>query len=421
LRFFIPEQDQRRRRQVLGTVYLGIMATTVLWTTILFLFRGKITTLLLENDPAGGVFWLAFIILAIDGLSFIPVLYYRSVQNAPRYVFIIFLEVLTNLGLNVLLVGFLGWGIRGVLVANIVSSAMKLLVSLPGVWRQMLPRWSPQLWRDLLRFGLPTMPAVAFALLTALSDRYILNIFFDREIVGIYAANYKIGMAMALVVTAFRFAWHPFFLSISEQSEARQTYARILTLYVAGGGFLFLLVSLLAPPVLTLELGGHSILPPQYRAGLSIIPLILLGYLFQGVYVNLVVGMYIRKRTHLAPLFTGSGVLLNLGLNLGLIGGLGFGYQTAAWAMLLANLGQAGVCLLVSRRFYPVPYEYGALFRLFLVLGLLFGAGTMLVDDLTWIRIPLVLLFIPALGWIRVLDLHQAPGLLRNLFRRGIG
>jgi len=419
MRFFIPEKDSGERRRVLGTIYSGILMTTLLWLVMLFVLKQPITTSLLGEDPSGSVFWLAFVILAIDGLSFIPVLYYRSIGNAPRYVAIIFIEVLVNLSLNVLFVGFWGWGIKGVLIANVVSSGIKLLLSLIGVIGKMELRWSWSRWKPMLAFGLPTMPAVAFALLTALSDRYILNYFFDREVVGVYAANYKIGTAMGLMVTAFRFAWHPFFLSISDQADARKTYARILSLYLAVGGLFVLTVALLAPPILTFEVGGRAILPGKYQAGLGVIPLVLLGYLLQGVYVNLVVGMYIEKKTKLAPLFTGTGVVLNLGLNFFLIGVCGWDFHASAVALVVANLGQALVCWAVSRRFYPVPYDLWSMGKVVVVLAVLYFLGAQLQGHWAWLRLFLVAAFLPLLDLLKVITLKNLPSMLRGLLRRG--
>ena len=376
MRFFIPEKNQERRQQIFSVVYLSILASTVLITAVLFLAKTPLSDLLLGDDPARSVFGLAFIILAIDGLSFMPVLYYRSIQKPGRYVSIIFAEVFINLGLNVILVGFLGWGLKGVLIANICSSLIKLLVASPSIFKNLTFIWNSILWKDMLKFGLPTVPAVLFAMIVSLGDRFLIKYFFDQETVGIYSAGYKIGMIMSLVVTAFRFAWHPFFLSIADQENAKETFARILTLFMVVGSFVFLSVALLAPSVLTMEIYGKAIITPAYADGLRILPYILVAYLFQGVYVNLVVGMYIKKKTYLAPLFTGTGMLLNLGLNFLLMGVFGFDFVAAGIAAVGSYLGQSYLLYRVSKKFYPVPYERNLLFRLLVIVAVLYAIPT---------------------------------------------
>jgi len=418
MRFFIPEKNPERRQQIFSVVYLSILATTTLITIILFLSKAPLAQLLLGDDPAKSVFALAFVILAIDGLSFMPVLYYRSVQQPVRYVGIIFAEVLINLSLNVVLVGFLNWGLKGVLVSNIFSSLGKLLFASPAVFKNLSLNWDSRLWKDLLKFGLPTVPAVLFAMVVALGDRFLLKYFFDQETVGIYSAGYKIGMIMALTVTAFRFAWHPFFLSIADQKNAQETFARILTLFLIVGSFIFLLVSLLAPPVLTMSFHGKAIITPAYADGLRIVPYILLAYLFQGVYVNLVVGMYLKKKTHLAPLFTGTGMLINLSVNIVLMGYLGFDFTAAGIAALSSYVGQSYLLYRASQRFYPVPYEIGKLFRLALVVGGLFFLPRLVPAQTLPISIVMVLAYFPLLSATRVLSMAQIKAAGRQLLTR---
>jgi len=418
MRFFIPEKDQHRRQQIFSVVYLSILMTTTLITLLLFAAKTPLANTLLGADPAKSVFALAFIILAIDGLSFMPVLYYRSIQQPVRYVSIIFGEVLINLGLNILLVGFLRWGLKGVLVANICSSLVKLLLASPAVFKNLNFFWNTRLWKDLLKFGLPTVPAVLFAMVISLGDRFLLKYFFDQATVGIYSAGYKIGMIMALAVTAFRFAWHPFFLSIADQENAKETFARILTLFMIVGAFIFLTVSLLAPPVLTLEFHGHAIITPAYADGLRIVPYILLAYLFQGVYVNLVVGMYLKKKTHLAPLFTGSGMLINLTINITLMGYFGFDFTAAGIAVLASYLGQSWLLYKASQRFYPVPYELGKLFKLTVLVAVLFFLPQLIPARILWLSVLSVLIYFPLLVGLRVIAPHQAWDLLRSMQRR---
>ena len=421
MRFFIPEKDKQRRQEIFSVVYLSILGTTAIITAALFLSKAPLSDLLLGDDPASSVFALAFIILMLDGLSFMPVLYYRSIQKPVRYVSIIFAEVLINLSLNVLLVGFWGWGLKGVLVANIASSLIKLVFAAPSIFQNLKFSWNSLLWKDLLKFGLPTVPAVLFAMVVALGDRFFIKFFFDQATVGVYSAGYKIGMIMALMVTAFRFAWHPFFLSISDQDNAKETFARILTLFLIVGSFVFLLVSLLAPPVLTMEVYGKAIITPKYADGLRILPYILLAYLFQGVYVNLVVGMYIKKKTYLAPIFTGTGMIINLSTNLLLMGVFGFDFVSAGIAAIGSYIGQSWLLYLVSKRFYSVPYETGKLLKLAVLVTVLFFIPQIIPGQGFVMSMVVVVAYFPLLSATGVLSMNQIKTAARQLISRKAG
>jgi len=418
MRFFIPEKREAKRKEIFSVVYISILTSTFLITALLFLTQTSLSKLILGDDPAKNVFVLAFIVLAVDGLSFMPVLYYRSIQKPLRYVSIIFSEVLVNLSLNILFVGFWGWGIKGVLIANISSSSIKLIFAFPAILKNLSVSWNTQLWKDILKFGLPTVPAVLFAMVVALGDRFILKYFFDQETVGVYSAGYKIGMIMALLVTAFRFAWHPFFLSIADQKNARETFARILTLFLIIGSFVFLLIALLAPPLLTMDIHGKAIITPAFSDGLRITPYILLAYLFQGVYVNLVVGMYLKKKTYLAPLFTGTGMVINLTTNIVLISIFGFDFIAAGIAALAAYIGQSYLLYRVSRRFYRVDYEIHKIVKLAIVVLLLFGISSLTSEWKTQISLGSIIMFFPLLSLVGVLSFSEIRAAAAGLVSR---
>ncbi|MCF7806960.1 MAG: oligosaccharide flippase family protein [Candidatus Marinimicrobia bacterium] len=418
MRFFIPEKGEKRRQEIFSVVYISILVTTSIITAVLFLSENALATLILGDDPAKDVFALAFVILAVDGLAFMPVLYYRSIQRPLRYVSIIFAEVVVNLSLNILFVGFYGWGLKGVLLANIFSSSIKLIFAFPAILKNFKFDWKIKLWKDILKFGLPTVPAVLFAMIVALGDRFLIKYFLGQETVGVYSAGYKIGMIMALVVTAFRFAWHPFFLSIADQKNAKATFARILTLYLIIGSFIFLFVSLLAPPVLTYNISGKAIITPAYEAGLRIIPYILVAYLFQGVYVNLVVGMYIKKKTYLSPLFTGTGMLINLTTNILLMGYFGYDFVSAGIAAILSYLGQSYLLYRVSRKFYRIDYEIKKILRLGLIVAVLYFTPQVLPEQTVIMGALSVLLFFPALSAFGVLSGSEIRSAARQLLSR---
>ncbi|MBE9541613.1 MAG: hypothetical protein IMF01_04775, partial [Proteobacteria bacterium] len=206
--------------------------------------------------------------------------------------------------------------------------------------------------------------------------------------------------------------------SIADQKSAKETFARILTLYLIVGSFVFLLVSLLAPSVLTLEFYGKAIITPAYADGLRIIPYILLAYLFQGVYVNLVVGMYLEKKTHLAPLFTGAGMLINLSVNIFLMGYMGFDFTSAGIAVLVSYLGQSFLLYKASKRFYPIRYELNKIARLGIIVAVLFFLPGLYAEGHIYLSLIAVLAYFPMLSAFQVLGFGQIKTAATRLLSR---
>ena len=95
-------------------------------------------------------------------------------------------------------------------------------------------------------------------------------------------------------------------------------------------------------------------------------PVVLIGYLFNGMYVNFMAGIYIEKKTSHLPYITGIGAAVNVVANLLMIPK--YGMLGAAWATLFAYAAMALVLYFVSHRFYPVHYEYARLLKIWLAL-----------------------------------------------------
>ncbi|MBC8203931.1 MAG: polysaccharide biosynthesis C-terminal domain-containing protein [FCB group bacterium] len=249
------------------------------------------------------------------------------------------------------------------------------------------------------------------------SDRKLLEVYRGLEEAGLYSAGYKMGMFMAILTTAFRFAWQPFFLSEAKNPEAKQLFARIFTYFFLTAGFLFMLFMFYAPDILEwkLPLWNISILDPRYWPGMAVFPIILLAHLFDGIYSNFTVGVYLKNKTKVVPLIIGMGAVFNLGANFIVIPV--HGMMGAAWTTLGAFIIMAVSLQLYIRRIYYIPYEWSRIFKLGLIIMVLSALYFFYPKFILW-RLMLTVLF-PILllitGFFGKTELIR----LKNLVSRG--
>ena len=125
-------------------------------------------------------------------------------------------------------------------------------------------------------------------------------------------------------------------------------------------------------------------------------PVVMIAYMFYGIYVNFIVGIYIKKQSKYLPMITGISALINISLNYLLIPGSGIvnGMMGAAVATVTAYAAMALILLIVTRRFYHVEYEYRRLFHLVAVICLLFWISTIQpVDASTLMKAGLIIAY----------------------------
>ena len=108
-------------------------------------------------------------------------------------------------------------------------------------------RFEPPLLRRMLRFGLPTMPAELTLYSLSFIDRIIIVRLAGLAEAGLYALAVKFANGMQVLVRGFHLAWPPLAYSITDDDEARRSYALIVSWFVAVISFAVVGLWLLAP------------------------------------------------------------------------------------------------------------------------------------------------------------------------------
>ena len=327
-------------------------------------------------------------ILAIDASTALPFAKLRAEHRAWRFAGIKLAEIFITIALNLFFLVLCpkllaAWpesplaayyhpqqGVAYIFLANLLASIIKFLLLLPE-FRGIRLRPAPGILRPMLGYSLP-MVIIGFAgMVNEMLDRAILKLLLPYDLatnlkmLGIYGACYKLSILMSLFVQAFRYAGEPFFFSYAGRADAKRAYALVMQYFVIAGIFIFLLVSL------CLDFFQYFI-GAEFRAGLGVVPILLLANLCLGIYINLSVWYKLSNRTGLGAWVALAGAGLTIGLNIILIPR--WGYLGSAWATLACYGFMMCVSWLLGRHYYPIDYPLGKIsFYLLLALGLYFG------------------------------------------------
>ncbi|HYM19779.1 MAG TPA: oligosaccharide flippase family protein [Candidatus Kapabacteria bacterium] len=317
------------------------------------------------------------LILLFDGLSVLPFADLRLEHQAKKFAGIKLTTICLTLILNfVLILGF-HFGVEGIFVANLIASAVQLMLLTPVIVRKygfrvsgigfrksapltpntqhLTPTRYP---RKMLTFGLTNVPAYLGAMMVQVIDRPIVQVYLGLGAVGVYQANYRMGFIMMVFVSLFEYAWRPFFMRQhkTDDARARELFSRVFTYFMLVALVAFLLLSFFLPYILSTPVFGRRLLRADYLSGMSIIPVVLFAYIFQGAYTNFIAGIYIKERNKTLPFITGLGALVNVVVNLALIPILGI--MGAALATLAAYIAMAIAIYIPSQKAYPIKYEW---------------------------------------------------------------
>lgn len=354
-------------KQIFSTPFFSILITSLILSGLIFINAGHLSSIIEVPVQFEDTIKYSAIILLLDSLSIIPFAALRLQRKVKMFATIKLVNIVVNVAANVVLLLRYHTGVEGIFISGVIASAVTLALLLPEILGRLSFDFLGKLYNALLKFGLPYIPAGLAAMMVQVIDRPILLAMTNESTVGIYQANYRLGIFMMLVVSMYDYAWRPFFLTHANDLDAKQLFSKILTYFTLFSSILILLVSLYIDDVVKFKIFGRFIINPAYWSGLGIVPIVLLGYLFNGIFVNLMAGIYIEKKTSHLPYITGIGAAINVIVNLLLIPK--FGMFGAAWATFFAYAGMALAIYIVSQKYYPVKYELGQLLKIGVATG----------------------------------------------------
>lgn len=306
----------------------------------------------------GDLVWMLAIALGLDAMTAIPMARLRLEGRPWRFVAV----NMTNIGVTVALSLWFfayrkpldpGIGVGHVFLINLVASAVKLLLLLP-LWPY-FARIERALLRPMLAFAWPLAIAGLAGMVNETADRAVMKFLLPAGIadeqLGIYGACYKLAVIITLFIQAFRMGAEPFFFSHAKEKNSKETFARIMNVFVAVCMAAFLAV------MLFLDVFKWFIPNPAYHEGLRVVPILMLANVFLGIYYNQSVWYKLTDRTK-----AGSSIaLIGAGITLVLLFALvpRFGYMGAAWATLICYASMAAISYAWGQRHYPIPYNVG--------------------------------------------------------------
>src|SRR5687767_655535 len=347
-RFTFDSQDPARRLLVLRTSFWFTMASATAGLAAGWLLASPIADALGLDDA-----WLvraAFVgIWAQMNYEQLTAVF-RVEERSGLFVLASLANVAVTVVATVLLIVVWDQGALGLIVGNFLGTLTVYLALLGYRRAQLGLSFSRELLREMNRFGVPLVPASLALIAMNLGDRFFLNHFAGIEEVGRYEIGVRIASAMVLLLTAFRTAWPAFAYSIDDETEAKRTYAFVLTYLVAIASWLALALGLLAPWLVRL------LATPAFYEGQRVVAPLAFGGMAYAAYIVMAIGVGRAKRTQFNWAITGLAAAANVILNLILIPP--YGMMGAAVATVVAYGVMFVAMTWYAQRVYRAPYQW---------------------------------------------------------------
>ena len=354
MKYYIDAKGEEKKKYF-TTIFISQFVTSLIFSGLLFISASIIAPIILGGRHTF-LLQLVAIILFFDVLWMLPLLILRAEEKPKHYIILSLLNVVLLMSFNIYLVVYKGLGLQGVLIGNIAASGLLLLATLPIILRNIkISLLDKVVLKQVLRFGLPFFPAGIFTMIMELSDRYLLEWMTNTSLVGIYSAGNKLGMFGMLLVLGFNMGWTPYFLKIGKQKDAPIIFSRVATYFLGISGFFIVFISLWIDYVVRINIGSVTIFGSEFWSSTQVVPLILLGYYFSGLFVLQLPGVFILNKTNWMPILRGVGASVSIVANLILIPI--FDIIGAAMGKVIAYFCMAAAIYFMTKNIYPIPFR----------------------------------------------------------------
>lgn len=352
---YFEEGNSETKSKTVWTAFSLTLLSAMLLTIVSWLFPSVIAELIkipTEHEK------LAALTLTSSALSIMTTAFSQRVQfekQARMYVITTVFVALISISVSVITVVFLGWGVTGMVMGQLVASIVSFLTFSCTAMTTIKPIFSYSTAKRLLNLGIPLVPSFLFLFILMRANIYILEWHEGLDAVGLYSVGFSLGSAISIVTGAFTKAWYPFFISyINKQDQIEDLFGHIFTYYVFGIGFLCLLFFLFAKPVITV------LTTAEFYDAYMIVGMVALAYFFQTLFNLFLPGVYFNKEIKYVSLIQATAVLLALPTNFFLVGH--FGLAGAGMGLVISNFFMAVLMYgwnFMKRKSYPaINYQW---------------------------------------------------------------
>jgi O-antigen/teichoic acid export membrane protein len=386
-RYYFKSTDPSEQGRILGTAFWVVAPLCTGFFLVSVLCRVQLSTLFWGTPELALHVTVVTGTICLEALKTLPMSLLRTKERSVFYSVVNVVNVVVNLGLNILFLVVFKLGVLAILLGGLCSALLIVLLVGPTFARYVLYGARQRYVVLMLKYGMPlAFVSLTFNLIGSL-DRFFIQHFRSPEELGIYALGVRfVTLLNLLLITPFSLAWLPFAFSLEKESNSKGVYSSVLTYFLLIGLMMGLLICLLTPEVIRL------ISPEAYWGNYRFVVPLTLGTIALGVYRNVALGIALKEKTVLVMIAGLAALGTNIVLNYIFVPT--FGVMGAAASNLIAYAVLALTTLGYAQRLYYIRYEYGRLLHQVLVFLAVLTISFRFQGYSLWVRTGLKLVLI---------------------------
>lgn len=365
--FRFAQEGDIDKKTLVSTCALSILSAGFIYLILGYVFRQDLASAFETPDQVNYLVIFLFM-LSIDAFATIPSAILRLEGKPIQYMLS---KVVGALAYYFLVVFFIEWlpkypqgilglkynsefGVGYVFVANLVQSIITLVIVAKEFVNFSFKRFDFTLWKRIMNYSWPVMIAGLAGIINQTLDRQFLKFWLPKEEakhqIGVYGAVYKIATFITVFRQAYQLGIEPYFFSSFKDKSNHKTYAVLMDVFVICNCLIYIGLMVNLQWVAERYLGN-----PEYFEGIEIIPFVMLGALFLGIYLNLSIWYKLSDQTRVGLYISLIGAAITIFINFTFIPE--YGYWASAFAALITYTSMMIISYIWGKIQYPIHYN----------------------------------------------------------------
>ncbi len=287
---------------------------TITFGGLFFIFIAPLLSLV---DQFKGYIWLIIIYTMASCYHSLCSQYIRAIGNTAFFAVQGIINTSLVIVLNIFFLAVFDMGVTGYVLSVVLADGISaiLIFIKEKLWKEVTFKPQKDIFKDMLIYSIPMIPATIFWWVTSVSDRYMVSGFIGADANGIYAVSYKVPTFLTLLSTIFMQAWQ--FSAVTESEKDKEEHIDFFSkVWSSFQSIMFLAGSVIiafSVPIIKI------LTTPDYYSAWKYIPLLSASMVFSS-FANFMGSVYVvEKRSKNSFLTSMMGALLNIVLNFVLI------------------------------------------------------------------------------------------------------
>mgnify|MGYP002776222315 FL=1 len=365
--FRFANKNKENADQVYSTTLISVGVTSLIFGIICIIFDQQLANFLGYDQYPEYISMLG-VVVAIDAFASIPFAYLRYANRPIKFAAVKFLYISLNIIFNLFFLVGCPWlmkhfpatidwfynphyGVGYVFVANILSTTIQTLALLPYIFKVKF-NFDFALLKKVLRYSLPLLVLGVAGIMNQTLDKILFPMLKPglegASELGIYGATSKIAMVMLMFTQAFRYAYEPFIFAQNKDKDSMSSYADAMKFFIIFSLLIFLGM------ILYMDIFKY-IIQRDYWIGLNVVPIVLVSFIFQGIFFNLSLWYKLTDKTMYGAWFSIIGTIIIVVGNVLLVPH--FSYTGSAWAAFACYFVIMLISYYFGQKYMPIKYD----------------------------------------------------------------